>query len=164
MTTFAPSKHSYGLVGYGDPVEVRMADDKAARAASTGTAAKASTGEGIIAGTFHDAENYSYTVSSTSIVIYKKNGAIWKTITPSSSEWDTVVRNLVKDTRTGKLTGGMAVPQVSSGGGGGSSAPDPGPDLAQEDPFYKKTWFPVAVVGGLVGIGLLTYALWPSKA
>ena len=34
----------------------------------------------------------------------------------------------------------------------------------EADPFYKKPWFPVAVVGGVAFVGLLTYALWPSKA
>ena len=32
-----------------------------------------------------------------------------------------------------------------------------------EEPFYKKPWFPFAVAGGAVAIGIVTYALWPSK-
>ena len=170
MPTFAPSIHSYGCSSsYAGPgcgcTAISYGDPGGGGSSGSSSSAKTSSGSTLRSGTYSDAEGYSYSVGSGSITIYKKNGSVWKSISPSSSDWDTIVSNLIRDMAAGKLKTGKATPQVSSGGGGGGSslAVDPGPELA-EDPFYKKPWFPVAVVGGVAFVGLLTYALWPSKA
>ena len=154
MTPFVPSSHSYACVSYGDP------GGGGGSITSTQAVARRSSGA-IDAGTYSDTDGYSYKVGASSIVIYKKSGAVWKTITPNDALWDTIVSNLTKDYASGRLRSGMATPRVSTSGS--SSAVDEGPALAQ-DPFYRKPWFPVAVLGGVTAIGLLTYALWPSKA
>ena len=52
-------------------------------------------------------------------------------------------------------------PPAAGGGSGGGGGGDGGGGA--EEPFYTKPWFPFAVAGGVVAIGLVTYALWPSK-
>ena len=169
MPSFKPSAHSYGC-SYGDCGCTAISYGDAGGAGAKGggiasTQAVARQGSGAVnAGTYSDAEGYSYSVSANSIVIYKKSGSVWKTLTPSDSLWDTIVGNLTRDMEEGKLRAGKATPRASAGSSSSASAStDPGPELA-EDPFYKKSWFPVAVVGGIAFVGLLTYALWPSKS
>ena len=159
MSSFTPSSRSLVLSAYGD---AGGSGAIGGGVASTKAVARHTSGS-IESGTYSDSDNYSYVVSTSSIVIYKKDGSVWKTVTPSDSLWDTIVSNLSADYKAGKLKGGKATPQVRTYSmTTTSSVPDAGPEFA-EDPFYKKTWFPIAVVGGVLAIGILTYALWPSK-
>ena len=165
MTSFKPSTYSYGCSTYGD---AGGSGATGGGVASTQAVARHSSGA-IDSGTYSDTDGYSYVVSTSSITVYKKNGSVWKTVTPSDSLWDTMVSNLSTDYKAGKLRSGKATPQVKapstpSGGSGSSTDPGAGADTGSgEEPFYKKTWFPVAVIGGVLAIGILTYALWPSK-
>ena len=163
MTSVAPSTYSYGVSTYGDLGDYGKGGGGDYAQTKSGSAS-------IHYGVYSDPDNYSYDVSASSITIYKKDGSVWKTLSPSSPEWDTVITNLSADNASGKLRSGKATPQVKapsapSGGSGYSTDPGAGADTgAGEEPFYKKTWFPIAVVGGVATIALLTYALWPSKS
>jgi hypothetical protein len=162
MSSFAPSSRSLILSAYGSTSEYGRGGGDAA---GSGVFAKTSSGTTTLhSGTYSDSDGYSYDVSATSITIYKKDGSVWKTVKPSDGSWDTIVTNLAQDMVKGTLKSGKAVPQAHTSYSmtTTTSAADPGPEFA-EDPFYKKTWFPIAVVGGVLAIGILTYALWPSK-
>lgn len=162
MSNFQPSEHSnYGDAGAKD-------SGSAARSgySTSDSGPRTSTNSAsIAAGTVHDSAGYSYDLGSSRIVIYKKDGSLWKTITPSDSSWDTIVSNLAKDLTSGRASSGKATPQAKHSSYT-PSAPvaDTGAGAGTEDtPFYKASWFPYAVGGTVLVIGIGAILLWPSK-
>lgn len=91
--------------------EISAADAKARQKAAGKL--YTSSGDRIAPGTYSDQDGYSYEVSSSSVTIYKKSGAKWKTISSGDSAWAQVMANLAKDQAAGKLKSGKADPKPS---------------------------------------------------
>ena len=147
---FAPSQHSHNNpAAYGD------AGGAGASAKTTSSAATTRSGAASIpAGTYSDPDGYSYTVGSGSITIYRKDGSAWKTISPSSMEWDTVVSNLAADRAASKLKSGKATPTAAPAKtyspAPSYSPPATTPPPAAEESLTDKVWFWPAVAGATI--------------
>ena len=147
---FIPSSQSYNNpAAYGD------AGGAGASAKTTSSGATTRSGSASIsAGTYSDPDGYSYTVGSGSITIYKKDGSTWKTISPASPEWDTVVSNLAADRAASKLRSGKATPTAAPAK---TYSPTPSysppattPPPAAEESLTDKVWFWPAVAGASI--------------
>ena len=161
MSNFQPSE----LSDYGDAGAKDAGSAARSGYSTTESGPKTSNNSAsIMAGTFHDSSGYSYDLSASRIVIYKKDGSIWKAITPSDSSWDTVVNNLAKDIAAGRASAGKATPQAKHASYTPSSTPAVSAETETDAvPFYKASWFPYAVGGTVLVIGIGAILFWPSK-
>ena len=151
---FVPSHESFN-----NPAKYGDAGGSGASAKPTSSGATTRSGSASIpAGTYSDPDGYSYTIGSGSITIYKKDGSVWKTLSPSSMEWDTVVSNLAADRSANKLKSGKATPTAAPAKtyspASSYSPPATTPPPAAEESLTDKVWFwPAVAVSTVAAVG-----------
>jgi beta-lactam-binding protein with PASTA domain len=96
----------------------------------------ATEGKKLPNGVYKDPDGYTYDVRSSTITIYKKSGAKWKTVQSGDSGWDTLNANLLKD--KAKLTK-ASIPTETKSVSASSSYSPPAAAQATDEAIEKKS-------------------------
>jgi hypothetical protein len=143
------------------PQARKLSESEAYQLIAAANSAASKAGAALPTGTYSDSGGYTYEMSPTSITIYKKSGAKWKTISSADSDWSTYSTSLARDLAAGNLKSGKAAPTASPAktySPAPSYAPPattPPPKKEEEESITDKPWFwpavaitTVAAVGG----------------
>ena len=157
MPSTRASSPPYDVVVKLLPQAQKLSESDAYQLIAAANSAAAKAGAALPTGTYSDSSGYTYEISPTSITIYKKSGAKWKTISSSDSDWSTYSANLARDLAAGNLKSGKAAPPATkrvSAAPAPAPAALPPPSMSMDTiPLTERVWFWPAVIGGTIVAG-----------